>query len=476
MTTPPQNILIIDDQPSIRELFSTLVTKAGHTPFTAKTLQEGLHTAAAEEIAVVLLDIRLPDGSGLDIIAELRNMPSRPEVIVVTGFADLDGAERALTQGAFDYVQKPASVKQIALVLQQAMEYRKDRLEREPIRQLVNNHIIGTSPALAAALEEMAEAARGEYSVLITGSTGTGKELFARAVHDNSPRANAPFVTVDCAVLTENLVETALFGHSKGAFTGATTDKEGLVALAHGGTLFLDEIGELSPKNQKALLRVLETKTYRRIGSTKERVSDFRLITATNKDLESLAKEGKFRSDLLFRIRSHEIRLPLLKHRREDICLLVEHYTTVICTRAGMSPKPVSQGFMDILKHYEWPGNIRELVNLMERVIAKAAKDPVLHQKILPVSMRVAVLKNRFHTQQPSETSAPFLNPESSPLSFDPIPNWKNFKDLMYHETEKRYFQDLWKHFAGDVKQIAHQAGLTRSRVYSILNKYDIPS
>jgi two-component system NtrC family response regulator len=476
MTTPPQNILIIDDQPSIRELFSTLVTKAGHTPFTAKTLQEGLHTAAAEEIAVVLLDIRLPDGSGLDIIAELRNMPSRPEVIVVTGFADLDGAERALTQGAFDYVQKPASVKQIALILQQAMEYRKDRLEREPIRQLVNNHIIGTSPALAAALEEMAEAARGEYSVLITGSTGTGKELFARAVHDNSPRANAPFVTVDCAVLTENLVETALFGHSKGAFTGATTDKEGLVALAHGGTLFLDEIGELSPKNQKALLRVLETKTYRRIGSTKERVSDFRLITATNKDLESLAKEGKFRSDLLFRIRSHEIRLPLLKHRREDICLLVEHYTTVICTRAGMAPKPVSQGFMDILKHYEWPGNIRELVNLMERVIAKAAKDPVLHQKILPVSMRVAVLKNRFHTQQPSETSAPFLNPESSPLSFDPIPNWKNFKDLMYHETEKRYFQDLWKHFAGDVKQIAHQAGLTRSRVYSILNKYDIPS
>jgi two-component system NtrC family response regulator len=473
MTTPPQDILIIDDQPSIRELFSTLVTKAGHAPLTAKTLQEGLHTAATEEIAVVLLDIRLPDGSGLDIIAELRNMPSRPEVIVVTGFADIDGAERALTQGAFDYVQKPASVKQIALILQQAMEYRKDRLEREPIRPVVNNHIIGTSPALAAALGEMAEAARGEYSVLITGSTGTGKELFARAVHDNSPRADKPFVTVDCAVLTENLVETALFGHSRGAFTGATTDKEGLVALAHGGTLFLDEIGELSPKNQKALLRVLETKTYRRIGSTRERVSDFRLIAATNKDLDVLADQEKFRSDLLFRIRSHEIHLPLLKHRKEDICLLVQHYTTTICTKTGMAPKTVSPGFMDILEHYEWPGNVRELVNLMERVIAKAAKDPVLHQKILPVSMRVAVLKSQLHTPDPCTS---LLNPESSPLSFDSIPDWKNFKDLMYHETERRYFQDLWNHFAGDVKQIAHQAGLTRSRVYSILSKYSIPS
>ncbi|WP_462324138.1 sigma-54-dependent transcriptional regulator [Desulfoplanes sp.] len=471
MTDSPQNILTIDDQAPIRELFSTLVTKAGHRPFTAKTLAQGLDIASTKDIATVLLDIRLPDGSGLDIIQDLRNMPSRPEVIVITGFADLDGAERALTQGAFDYVPKPVSVKQIALILKQALEYRRERLKREPTRLTAHTHIIGSSPTLKKALDEMAEAARGEHSVLVTGSTGTGKELFARAVHDNSPRMDKPFVTVDCAVLTDSLVENALFGHSKGSFTGAVSDKEGLVALAHGGTLFLDEIGELSASNQKVLLRVLETKTYRRIGSTKERTSDFRLVAATNKDLDSPAEQEKFRNDLLFRIRSHEIHLPPLKARQDDVRLLAEHYTATICGKLGMAAKTLSQGFLETLQSYEWPGNVRELVNLMERVIAKAAKDPILHQKHLPVSMRVAVLKNQFRTPDPSSS---MLNPDSSPLSFDPIPDWKNFKDLMYHETERRYFQDLWSHFGGDVKHIARQAGLTRSRVYSILNKYDI--
>ena len=471
MTRPAQQILIIDDQEGIRELFSTLVTKAGHTPFAAGTLRQGLRIAASKDIAAVLLDIRLPDGSGLDIVSDLRNMASRPEVIVVTGFADIEGAERALTQGAFDYVQKPVSVKQIALILKQALEYRTDRLKREPVRPAVQNHIIGSSHALTRALKEMTEAARGEHSVLITGSTGTGKELFARAVHDNSSRADKPFVTVDCAVLTDSLVENALFGHSKGAFTGAATDKDGLVALAHGGTLFLDEVGELSPSNQKVLLRVLETKRYRRIGSTKERTSDFRLVAATNKNLDALAAHDRFRNDLLFRIRSHEVHLPSLKNRQDDIHLLVEHYTPIICTKLGQRPKTVSQGFLDILINYEWPGNIRELVNLMERAIAKAARTEVLHQKHLPVSMRVSVLKNQFHTPAPTTS---LLASESSPLSFDPIPDWKNFKDLMHHEAEKRYFQDLWNHFDGDVKHIAQQAGLTRSRVYSILNKYNI--
>ena len=472
MTKEHYTILIIDDQQSICELFTTLVKKAGHTALTAQTLQEGIKLASSQEIAAILLDIRLPDGSGLDNITQLKNVPSRPEIIVVTGFADIRDAEDALTKGAFDYVQKPVSVRHISLTIDQALEYRNARLSRIPGRPHIRGHIIGKSAVLERALKEMTEAAHGEYSVLITGETGTGKELFAQAVHANSQRADEPFIVVDCAVLTDSLVENALFGHTKGAFTGATNEKEGLVALADRGTLFLDEIGELSASNQKVLLRVLETKTFRRIGSTTEQSSNFRLVAATNKNLDLLVEQGLFRSDLLFRIRSHEIHLPPLRMRENDILELTRHYMRSISASLHLEPKTISQGFIDILLAYDWPGNVRELVNLMKRSICKAEGDPILHQKNLPVSMRVAVLKKQFRHSDNETTQ--LLSAIASPLSIDPIPDWKNFKDLMYHETEKQYFQDLWKHFNGDVKKIAHQSGLTRSRVYSILNKYDI--
>lgn len=473
MTATPSTILIIDDQKNICDLFTTIIKKAGHTTLSAQTLQEGITIARKHDVAAILLDIRLPDGNGLEKITELKGMPSRPEIIVVTGFAEVKDAENALTKGAFDYVQKPISIHHISLTIEQALEYRTARLSKNTGQHCIRKRIIGSSAALEKALEEMTEAASGEHSVLITGESGTGKELFAQAVHDNSSRADKPFIIVDCAVLTDSLVENALFGHAKGAFTGAVNEKRGLVALADKGTLFLDEIGELSASNQKVLLRVLETKRFRSIGSTKERTSNFRLVAATNKDLDLLVEQGVFRRDLLFRIRSHEIHLPPLRIRGNDILELTEHYMQCIASKMHLEPKTISQGFIDILTAYDWPGNIRELVNLMKRSICKAGDAPVLHQKTLPVSMRVAVLKKQFRRQSDNDTSQ-LLAAIASPLSIDPIPDWKNFKDLMYHETEKQYFQDLWKYFNGDVKKIAHQSGLTRSRVYSIFNKYDI--
>ena len=465
------DILIVDDEKNICELLANAVQETGHVPHCAHSLVEAQQLLDKHIFSAVLLDVHLPDGNGLESLPNFLHQESRPEVIIITGFADLQGAEFALTQGAFDYVQKPVTMKDVGLTLSRALEYREARLIRVKGPMTRREDIIGNSEPMQKVIQALRDGALGQHAILITGETGTGKELFARAVHSNSSRCQKSFITVDCAVLTENLVESTLFGHVKGSFTGAVNNNEGLIALADEGTLFLDEIGELPLSVQKRLLRVIEDKSFRPVGSQKTRTSHFRLVAATNKDLESMVEKGEFRQDLLFRIRSQEIHLPPLRGHREDIPDLVGHYVSRICQRMQVQVKQFHQDFLDHLCQYDWPGNVRELVNTLDQVISRAMHEPALHRKHLPVSIRVALLEKNLRRHDGGQG---LLNQSASPLSFQPLPDWKTFKQFVQKEAEELYFRELHDHFQGDVSALAEWSGLTRSRIYSILGKYNI--
>jgi len=277
------DILIIDDDQLICTTLSNVVSDLGHVSTCAFTLREGLEIISVRSFDVVFLDVRLPDGSGLDIIKDIRETPSSPEVIIITGFSDVDGAELAIAHGAWDYLEKSASIDEIILPLERALQYRRERQSKIRPTPLKLEGIVGSSPSMRRCIELLAQAAGSDANLLVTGETGTGKELFSWAVHHNSLRANKNFVVVDCASLPETIVESVLFGHERGAFTGADKSKAGLITQADGGTLFLDEVGELSSSVQASFLRVLEEKRLRPVGSIKEIKSDFRLIAASNR-------------------------------------------------------------------------------------------------------------------------------------------------------------------------------------------------
>jgi len=356
-------VLIIDDDEIMSAMLTEMVSRMGHDASKALTLKEGLSKASEDEFDVVFLDIRLPDGSGLDMLPLIRNAPSQPEVIIITGFGDPDGAELAMKNDVWDYLQKPSSVREMTLTLTRAIQYREEKKSIKPPVVLKREGIIGASPQMETLMNLLAQAAGNEANVLITGATGTGKELFAWAIHNNSRRAGKNFVVVDCTALPETLVESILFGHEKGAFTSADKMREGLVKQANGGTLFLDEVGELPLPTQKAFLRVLQDHSFRPIGGKDIFESDFRLIAATNKDLGRMSEEGSFREDLLFRIRTLTIELPPLRARPGDIEELTKYYIAKFCERYGIAQKGYSPEFLEAHKGYEWPGNVRERIN-----------------------------------------------------------------------------------------------------------------
>ncbi|NMC50361.1 MAG: sigma-54-dependent Fis family transcriptional regulator, partial [Desulfovibrio sp.] len=306
-------LLLIDDDAFFRETTGRVLERMGHEIVFAATLEEGKTLLWAERPDVVFLDLRLPDGYGLSLMPELRQGADCPEVIIVTGEEDPEGAELAIKSGAWDYLQKPVTPASLGLPLSRALEYRAQKAAKRPRAVLRREGIVGVSRAIEACLELVAQAADSDAGVLVTGETGTGKELFARAIHANSSRMNSNFVVVDCAALPETLVESVLFGHVKGAFTGADRDRDGLFRLADGGTLFLDEIGELSPAIQKVFLRVLQDGRFRAVGAKHESQSDFRLVAATNRDLGIMAERGGFRDDLLYRLKTMVISLPPLR-------------------------------------------------------------------------------------------------------------------------------------------------------------------
>ncbi len=463
------HVLIIDDDEMMCDMLSTMVRQMGHEVTCANTLQDGLQESSSGDFDVVFLDVRMPDGSGLDVLPRIREASSSPEVIIITGFGDPDGAELAIKNGAWDYIEKPSSIKAMTLPLVRALQYREEKQARKPAIALNREGIVGNSPQMRACIDLVAQAANSDATVLIAAETGTGKELFAYAIHDNSLRANNNFVVVDCAALPENLVESILFGHQKGAFTGADRAQDGLIKQAHGGTLFLDEVGELPLSTQSSFLRVLQERRFRSIGGKQEIESDFRLVAATNRDLETMVKYGQFRKELLFRLRSFTIELPPLREHLEDIKELALYYAAKICERYGTDTKGFSPEFFEALESYDWPGNVRELVNTMERAIAAARQDPILYPKHLPTHIRIDVAKALISKEAP-----PVVSGKGGAASQERFPTLRDLRENAISEAEQHYLEDLMSRTRGNIKEACTISGLSRPRLYALLKKYHI--
>jgi two-component system, NtrC family, response regulator len=453
------NILIIDDDEMICEMLGLMVEDLGHTYSYERTLNNGFKRASTEEYDVIFLDIRMPDGNGLDLLPHIHELPAQPEVIIITGLGDPDGAEVAIKNGAWDYIEKSSSIKEMALPFTRALQYREEKKAKKPLAALRLTGIHGSSRSMHACLDHLAQASFSSANVLITGETGTGKELFARAIHENSVRATNSFVVVDCTALPETLVESILFGHEKGAFTGADKAQDGLVKHANGGTLFLDEVGELPLSIQKSFLRVLQEHRFRPVGAKHELTSDFRLISATNRDLDKMVHEGTFRSDLLFRLRTLTIELPRLALRKEDIKDLAMYHMARICERYQIGTKGFAPEFFDALITYHWPGNVRELVNAMERAITAAYNSPTLFPKHLPLEIRIKMARNAMRKDTEINAAADMQSP-----------SLQEFRQT----TERQYLVDLMVQVNSNVNEACHISGLSRSRFYALLKEHKI--
>ena len=460
-------ILIIDDDPQICLLLSRLVEKMGHDFSVAHTIQDSLERNHHTDFDLILLDLELPDGNGLKILPDLMKAPSEPEIIIITGTGDLGGAKIAFKYGAWDYVTKPFLMDEVALPITRALQYRDEKQSSRSPEPLQRSRIIGTSDVINKCLDEVARAATTGASVLITGETGTGKELFARAIHENSKRASSPFIVVDCGALPETLVESTLFGHEKGAFTGADKRQVGLIAQADGGTLMLDEVGELPLSVQSSFLRTLQERCVRSIGGTSEKPVDFRLVAATNLDLEKMVGTKQFREDLLYRIRAIEIKLPPLRERGKDINEIVVEKTRELAFRYGIGIKEISPDFLQVLMLQPWPGNVRELNNVLEYALASAGQDPTLFPKHLPSKYRTGCLS--FGPSRKIESKVPM---DDATNSMETLPTLKEYRTLI----EKMYLKRLLNEVQGDRKKASHISGVSQSQLYNLLKKHDLSS
>jgi two-component system, NtrC family, response regulator len=464
------DILIVDDDNDVLEMLNEMVTRMGHHPESSSTLKEARQRLLSHDYDVIFLDVRLTDGNGLDILPLIKEMRSTPEVVIITGHGDSDSAELAMKSGVWDFIQKPSSLSSMRLILTRALQYREKKgLATKPPVLLKLDKIVGSSSQLRGCFDLVAQAAQSDINVLITGETGTGKELFARAIHDNSQRSGKSFVVVDCAAMPENLVESMLFGHEKGAFTGADRNREGLIKHADGGTLFLDEIGELPPLIQKSFLRVLQEHRFRPIGSSREEQSDFRLIAATNRKLDKMVANGQFRTDLLFRIQSLTVDLPPLRERKEDIKELTVHYLGKFCEGYGVAMKGVAPEFFEALTTYEWPGNVRELVNVVDTVVCSALHEPTLYPKHLPIYMRVKLAHASL-----KDDAEPGTAGVEGVRKIEKITTLNSFREGIICEAEQQYLDELLARTHNDIQEACRISGLSRSRLYALLKKYDL--
>jgi two-component system response regulator PilR (NtrC family) len=366
-------ILVVDDERSIRELLEIVLKKEGFAVTVAPNAIEGLERCKTIEFDLVVSDINMPDMSGIDLLRELRTNSFNGHFILLTAFASAETAIQALKMGAFDYIIKTENfIEELKLVVYSALENRRLREENTYLRREFRKvhgmgNLVGKSQKMQE-LFKMIEVVSGTNStVLITGESGTGKELVAKAIHVNSQRADAPFVSVNCGAFTDTLLESELFGYMKGSFTGAATNKKGLFEVADKGTIFLDEVGETSTAMQVKLLRVLQERMIRRVGGTEEIAVDVRVIAATNRDLTAMVAENQFREDLYYRIRVIPIQIPPLRHRRDDIPLLANHFLAKFNGMMGKNIQRLSEEALKKMETYEWPGNVRELENAMER-------------------------------------------------------------------------------------------------------------
>jgi len=389
------NILVVDDDTEMCQTISDVLCEEGYS---VKTLSESVEASRAlrkEEFDVIVTDLRMKGLKGLDLLEVARKIDPPPPVIIITAFGTIESAIQAMKMGAYDYITKPFKMEELILTIQKALEHRllkKEiiRLKKEVESRYQFHHLIGKSPAMQGIFDLIERISGNSSNVLISGETGTGKELVARAIHYNGERKEGPFIAVNCAAIPETLLESELFGYKKGAFTDAKSDKRGLIFEAREGTLFLDEITEMSPTLQAKLLRVIEEREVRPLGDTVSYAFDVRIISTTNRDIQTLIREGRFRQDLYYRLKVIDLELPPLHERKEDIPLLIQHFVAKFSKDAKKKVSGVSEEALKILLNYSWPGNIRELDNVIQRAIALGQHGMVLPEDLPPLLTREA--------------------------------------------------------------------------------------
>ena len=441
-------ILIIDDEPAIRTTLSGILEDEGHKATACESGEEGIAQFARDEFDLVLLDLWLPGIDGLAVLERLRT-GGAPPVIVISGHGSVDSAVRATRLGAYDFLEKPLSLERVLLTVNHALS---DRRLREQVRDLkrhltLEEILIGESEPMQRLEQQIRSAAASHSRVLITGENGSGKEIVARTLHRLSPRAEQPFIDVNCAAIPEELIESELFGHRKGAFTGAIDDRKGKFELADGGTLFLDEVGDMSLKTQAKVLRVLQEQTFQRVGGQQTIKVDVRVIAATNKELEQEIAGGNFRSDLYYRLNVIPIQVPPLRARGNDVVLLAEHFLRRFAAETGQPKKKLSAGAAAKLKAYYWPGNVRELRNVAERLAILLPGDT-----IEPEDIHLGARVEAQHAE-----IAPNLPLKEAREQF-----------------EKQYILERLREFAGNVSRTAESLGVERSNLYRKMDAYGI--
>ena len=387
-------VLVVDDEASMRDMLRIVLRRDGYEVLVADGAKAAIAILEREAIDLLVSDIRMPDGSGVDVLRAAKDANRDVVAFMMTAFASTDTAVEAMRLGAVDYFTKPFNVDELRLKIAQHLETRRIKEENVVLKRALNAthefaNLVGRSPAMLELFQLIETVAKTPSTVLITGESGTGKEMVAKAIHVNSLRRDRPFVALNCGAVPETLLESELFGHVRGAFTGADTNKKGLVEVADGGTIFLDEIGEMTPSMQVKLLRVLQERRFRRLGGTDEVAADIRIVAATNQDLPQLVANGRFREDLYYRINVIPVQLPPLRERREDVPLLAERFLRTFAEAMGKNVTGISNEALRILTEYDWPGNVRELQNVIERAVALEAT-PVVLPETLPAHVRCA--------------------------------------------------------------------------------------
>lgn len=460
-----EKLLIVDDEPELLKSCVRLLQKSGANIFTASDGREALQIMAAERPGVVLTDLRMPGMDGMELISRCLALDKDTLVILITAYGNVETAVQAVKNGAFDFIMKPFSADYLRISVDRALHQRsllrQNRdLQGQLSRQYSFSRIIGKSPVMQKVFEFSRKIAATDSSILITGESGTGKELLARAIHLHSQRADKPFVPIDCASLPENLMESELFGHEKGAFTGALTYKQGLLESADGGTVFLDELGEIPLNLQAKLLRVLQERTFRRIGGTKERCVDIRILAATNRDLQELVQTRAFRQDLYYRLNVIRVELPPLRERTGDVLLLAKAFINELGRSRGIlgfSPQ-VEQ----LLERYSWPGNVRQLRNTIEWSVTIAA-GKLVQVEDLPPEITDAVLESDLTWGLPSAANIP---PDYEDLSFS------RAKQQAINVFEHDYLTHLMAKSSNQMGKAALKAGIDRKTLYRLLKKH----
>ena len=462
----PGKIMIIDDEEGIRLSLRGILEDEGFRAVEAESGEQGLELLNTDIPDMVFLDIWLPGMDGLEVLDVIAKDYAGLPVIMISGHGTIETAVQALKKGAFDFIEKPLSLEKVVVAARNAYEFSRLRQENQALKTRISSEqpvsLTGASSAIADLNAVIGRVAPTESWVLITGENGTGKEIVARSIHHQSNRKDKPMVAVNCAAIPEELIESELFGHEKGAFTGAEKAQEGKFELADGGTLFLDEIGDMSLKTQAKILRILQEQSFEHVGGRKTITVDVRVIAATNKDLAGEIKAGNFREDLYYRLKVFPLELPPLRRRTEDIPLLMDDFVTMLVRQHGFKPISFDAGAIDALSRYPWPGNVRELKNFVERMFIMYGGETVTADRLPPEFAATAI----------APTPVDPLEPEigMDELIADGPADLKQARA----DFEARFLEAKLKEFEGNISQLAKAIGLERSSLYRKLKAYKI--